>query len=95
MKRLLEASEARKEARDGKRIKADVEVQKHRIDSEQVTAERVAEIQARSNEKIAEIQARNAEAMAKMQQETTRMQMQIMEGFFKFIQGQGNCDAPT
>jgi hypothetical protein len=57
LKRLLEGSEARKEARDGKRIKVDEErmkleadVQMHRIESERATAERVAEIQARSNE---------------------------------------------
>ena len=53
----------------------------HRIDSERGTAERVAEIQARSNE-----------AMAKMQQETIRIQMQMMEGFLKIMQGKGDRD---
>jgi len=70
---------AQKEAWEEKRVKIEAAVQMHRIDSERAAAERVAEIQARSNEKIAE-----------MQQETMRMQMQMMEGFFKVMQGRGN-----
>jgi hypothetical protein len=106
LKRLLEVSEARKEARDEKRIKseeareekrikfeeareekrikAEAKLQMHRIDSENATAARVAEIQARSNEKMAE-----------MQQESMRMQMRMMEGIFKVMQGNGNHDATT
>ena len=91
LKRLLEINEARKEARDEKRIKAreageekrmkiEVDVQMHRIECEGATAERIAEIQARSNEKMVE-----------MQQETMRMQMQMMEGFFKIMQGRDNA----
>lgn len=87
LKRSLEASEGRREAWDEKRIKVEANVQIHRIDSERATAERVAEIQARSNEQIAEIQARSSEKMAEMQQETMRMQVQMMEGFFKAMQG--------
>ena len=79
LKRLLEDGVAQKEAWEEKRVKIEAAVQMHRIDSERAAAERVAEIQARSNEKIAE-----------MQQETMRMQMQMMEGFFKVMQGRGN-----
>ena len=86
LKRSLEASEGRREAWDEKRIKVEADVQIHRIDSERATAERVAEIQARSNEQVAEIQARSSEKMAEMQQQTMRMQMQMMEGFFKVMQ---------
>ena len=51
LERLLEASEARKKARDEKRIRVEAEAQMHHIDSERATAERAAEIQARSNER--------------------------------------------
>jgi hypothetical protein len=33
--------------------------------------------------------------MAKMQQETIRIQMQMMEGFLKIMQGKGDRDTPT
>ena len=92
---MLEGSEARKEARDEKRVKMDEErirleadVEMHRIDSERATAETVAETRARSSEQLAEIQARSIERMAATQQETMRMQMQ-MEGLFKVMQGRG------
>jgi hypothetical protein len=87
LKRMLQANEARKEARDRKRLKSEAEVQRYRIDAET----RVAEIQARSNEKVAEIQARSNEKLAEMQQETMRMQMRMMEGIFHMIHRQ---DAP-
>ena len=93
---MLEGSEARKEARDGKRVKVDEErmeleadVQMRRIESERDNAKRVAEIQARSNEQMAEIQARSNVRMAEIQQETMRMQMQMMKGLFKIIQSRG------
>ena len=96
LKRLLEGSEARKEARAEKRIKIqeerirlEAEAQMHRIESKRVTAERVAEIQARSSVQLAEIQARSNERIAAMQQETMRMQMQMMEGLFRVRQARG------
>ena len=70
---MLEGSEAQKEARDGKRTKADEErmkleadVQMLRIESERATPEWVAEIQARSNEQTAEIQTRSNVQMAEI-----------------------------
>ena len=98
LKRLLEGSESRKEARDGKRIKVDEErmkleadVQMRRIESERATAERVAEIQARSNEQTAEIQTRSnvqmAEVQARSNERMAEMQQETMRMQMQMMEG--------
>ena len=98
MKRLLEGSEARKEARDGKRIKVDEErmkleadVQMRCTESERATAERVAEIQARSNEQTAEIQTRSnvqmAEIQARSNERMAEMQQETMRMQMLMMEG--------
>ena len=66
-------------------MKIEADVQIYRVEIEGVTAERTAEIQARSNEKMAE-----------MQQGTMRMQIQMVEGLFRVVQSRSNHpDATT
>ena len=95
MERLLEA---RKEARDGKRIKVDEErmkleadVQMLRIESERATPEWVAEIQARSNEQTAEIQTRSnvqmAEIQARSNERMAEMQQETMRMQMQMMEG--------
>lgn len=99
LKRLLETNETHREARENKRIKSDVDIQRYLIDAETRRAEilaksneRMAEIQARSSEKVAEMQARSNEKISEMQQETVRLQMRMMEACLKLSNRRGLAD---
>ena len=85
MKRLLEASKARKEARDEKRIRAEEAREEKRIQFEEAREEKRirADVKVQmhridtgnaTSARVAEIQVRSNEQMTEMQQESMRMQ---------------------